>query len=396
MSNRYRNLEINTPPLKHLPKDCTAWSDSELAAWKAHLQSCDLFTPKLESAWDRMVDYRTDALPADVAFTRRDVPVEVLAESPIEWLAYRSYPNCPDMAALSHQIAVLIETMQGVDGMASKASQGRLIDLCDRFNRRSPHIGSFQPSRLRLPGGFVLSVREKVVTLTLGADEFMRAPATDAQRPHLRKLVSRLQRLVRMAVAVSLRHAVPGFRLTLDTALEFALPVQTPASTYENAIVVSARGRSQLARRDFLPACGYDLEAEARYRVAGMLMRHKDSVEVDAALVHAVRAPFFRVRLLQRIDVQPPALSTVMSRMDETSRRLVVAFRDGVQVALDTPAADAFQVWQDSLTGPALFATVPTLAMAVDLEMSNRVNPGFRLQLVTTAGKQLGYQLAPS
>jgi len=232
------------------------------------------------------------------------------------------------------------------------------------------------------------------VHLDNSSQPFVSGPACDAQLPRIRALVSAWNRYVRLSVAASLRHAAPRFLRTVASSLDFVLP-RHQRNDVDNALCLEG-GALRVGNRVLLPATGHYEEAEVRHAVAGaMLDRITAGIdvteEIDLALASAARRT--DGSFVGRLDVAKPSRDQVLSHLDETGRTMIRAYRAGDRVSIEEPA-DAYEIWQDSITGPHAWLTVTSLALAVDLEASNRVTPAFRMGLCIN-GNRIGYAATP-
>jgi hypothetical protein len=211
-------------------------------------------------------------------------------------------------------------------------------------------------------------------------------PANDGITPMLRALFVAWRHFVRVATSVALLHAIdPPSHRTLDSRLRLALPRPSDKTVFE----LLADGR--LREQSLLTLTGASISADAGERrdaarkILGAItspafVGNRVAVleAIDAAVDNAMRRldpPF------QALRPAPESRESILSRLDDDGRDAITAFAEGRRTTLDDAAADRFDVSVGRGICRRMLASVSSLALAIDLERSNRRPPGIDIAL---------------
>lgn len=383
---QHRDLSILTYPdfERGIPSKPTDWAPSELADWKEQARAMsNLGDDRFERRWETMLEAREDALAISVPYRGRSLPpAEVVHELPLEMLASRECLQSPEVHLFAHRIAELLERMRTLPERGTLASAKLIHAQLSGWDpgRRRRSTGMLRTNNARyvaLPGGLIISVMDAEIEVYWTTELLCHAPATPAILPMLRQVASLWYRLIRRLVATSLRLAIPA-NASLTTPLVLALPLGTPDG-YENAFGL-LRGGMGLARYTLASRYDAHIDRAERHAFAGELLRKVGvKLEFEKTLQTMLRTQF-RGLPVQRLRPASPSMRDVHGRIDDDARRFITAYSGQDKVEL-YDVADRYVVSRDSITGPGMLGTVHSLALAVDLERSNRVTPTMRLGL---------------
>lgn len=380
-----RNLHVSSAYGHYLPTRPDDWRDDELDAWRRDLVASGRWNAAIERAWSNLLRLRdVEAPQQSTVLYRRAAPLppEVLAQMPLAVMAQGTYWRCPRLARLSHRLASLLDRLPQGEG-ANYAAMRRMADGFQAFESAS-WVAAVYTDGLLLAGGLQIRFLEGRFHVALGDRRVASGPCHDAAIRRLQLLVLGWACLIRMIVATSLQHAIPVFRRSLATPLQFALPV--PVRQHACNGLILAAGRVETARLTLLGESSEPAEWGGRLRVARAILRasrgcRRTQEAIDIAVADIART----VDLLRPITVPMPSRAEILSRLDSQSGQNIRAWAGPDAVPLDDARADTFHVFQDDITGQRHLATFRALGLAVDFERSNRRQITARLYLSTAA-----------
>lgn len=272
-----RDLSVHTSPdfQRGLPTQPTHWTLAELERWHAQLLTRPWVNKaKLQVQWDRMLEARQNRLVLEVPYPGHALPPpEVVQELPLPWLATRAWSRAPILPLLGHELALVCEQISATPGRGSQVEAEVVGSWLTRLTAR--RNSGWVDNTLVLAGGLTVQVREGVLQVRFADTEVAAGAATRAQGRHLRRLVSRWQRLVRQAVASELRLGFPAGP-SLATPAELVLPVHG-APGYANAFVIEGGRRLACVHRTVVHDTNHYADGAARHALAGAMLRRSAS-----------------------------------------------------------------------------------------------------------------------
>lgn len=384
-----RDLALDT----HLiPKRPLEWSSDELDQLRRHIETTGQWDAKVARRWECEIDYRKEQQEF-LIYPGRYANPHVLRELPLLVLAYRAVFDAPELALASDRFGAALQRLRETTLRPSRAAAARLRALADRLYQRSHN----RYLSYRITGGnatedglnylgLAVETRGDQVRLLIHREHVATVPANDGITPILRALFVAWRHFVRVATSVALLHAIdPPSHRTLDSRLRLALPSPIGKSVFE----LLADGRLREQSLLTLPGASFSADADERRVVARKILSVLTSpsfvgdrtavlAAVDAAVDNAMRRldpPF------QPLRPAPESPESVLSRLDDVGRAAIAAFAEGRHTTVDDPAANRFDVRVGHGFSRRLLASVSSLALAIDLERSNRKPPGIDIAL---------------
>jgi len=363
----------STDPL--MPSDPLCWTMAELEAWHEHLAAKGVF-PQHDRAWGNLLHYRDEMLEREVRSTLPSrVPPEVLAEAPLEWLAYRRYSQNPVLPMLAHRLSEILASISSLDIEPTTFERRTTIAIAKKWLVKNRPPGDGRDNTVTMVGGLKVSVMDGQLHVQYRDKIVAAGPMHARTISYLRRLITTWRRFVRVALGNSAQHIVPDARdRTIQDRIQLGIAV--PSRFGMRQFFTMREGREKVVHGE--PLSQSYQEFSERYALAGSLMRSQEMArQCEGAIDRSMWLPF------GPFDSLTPVLRTlpdILSSLDDTSFQMIRPMLAGKRVAFDG-AADSYQIMVDDITGPRLLCTVPALSTAVDIERSNRVTPVMRLSL---------------
>lgn len=392
-----RNLSVGGYYQKNIPEHPSCWTDQELEEWKASLIADGKWTDDLARGWGNMMRCRVEEANIEnrVKYSSYGgLHREVLATLPVETIAAGAYWRDPELAKLSHRLALLIESMASAEAKPNQVAMRRSLKKLHAYGHAGGAVQVLEEA-IALPGGLRIYLTKGRVEVVLHSDVLGEGNCGPRMDRLLRRLIGGWTRLMKRMLACELHHGVVRFCRVVGTPLQFCLPVPRTKGV-DNAYVIE-NGRAILKSMEVLPESDIYLERMERARAAAAFYRgSRGSRAFDNVLKSCValidQAHF---RILQRITFDTPSTTEVLARADEVARHFIVAKAGSNVVELDDIRATQYEVWQDDIAVPIRLGTFTTLSLAIDFECSNRKDVQFRLGVAVASGV-LGGRLTPA
>jgi len=387
-----RNLAVHTHPRSDvgIPVAPTHWTLAELNEWKSILDAklIGRACSKFDARWESMLAYRESRLELYQYRSSPDLPAEVRQELPLRALASRAFWIAPAVDLSSHEMAGLLTKMKG-RSPGKKREALIVAKIINGWNSKK----AFRTDRERsfrlwatFPGGLCLTVKEKAskptITINWNGEQINEVYATLDQLPDLRRFIRQWRTMVRNLVAASLRLSLPHVPRLGDSTF-LSLPAHAPRASDFDAFVMSKASTQPSPRPiEKVVTIVHPIRNDdwaARFTLAGEYLSALDR------LTHSGAAPNIQARLNATIaglirkhfdgmpfrPLRPDSLDmeAVLERVDDVSRKQVVAMQGGKEVGLESDA-DSYIV--KDLTWPTKTIRFTSIALAVDFERSNR------------------------